>query len=84
MDSKRIRSHRELDVYQMAFESAMRIFEVSKSFPGVNKRVPSAHNRTICERLVLEDVLYFYSLCTYIVYTKRIKLICHVSKKRNN
>jgi len=33
MDSKRIRSHRDLDVYQMAFESAMRIFEVSKEFP---------------------------------------------------
>ena len=30
---ERIRSHRELDVYQMAFESAMRIFEISKSFP---------------------------------------------------
>ena len=30
---ERIRSHRELDVYQMAFEAAMRIFEVSKSFP---------------------------------------------------
>ena len=33
MDSKRIRSHRELDVYQMAFESAMKVFEISKSFP---------------------------------------------------
>ncbi len=33
MESKRIKSHRELDVYRMGFESAMRIFEVSKSFP---------------------------------------------------
>ena len=33
MKSNRIRSHRELDVYQLAFESAMRIFEISKSFP---------------------------------------------------
>ena len=29
----RIRTHRELDVYQMAFEAAMEIFEVSKGFP---------------------------------------------------
>ena len=28
-----IQSHEELDVYQMAFESAMRVFEVSKGFP---------------------------------------------------
>ena len=28
-----IRSHEELDVYQMAFVAAMRIFEVSKKFP---------------------------------------------------
>ena len=28
-----IRSHRDLDVYKMAFECAMRIFELSKSFP---------------------------------------------------
>ena len=33
MDSKRIRSHRELDVYQMAFKASIRIFEVSKEFP---------------------------------------------------
>ena len=29
----RIQSHEELDVYRMAFEAAMRIFEVSKGFP---------------------------------------------------
>ena len=29
----KIRSHRELDVYQLAFKSAMRIFEISKGFP---------------------------------------------------
>ena len=28
-----IQSHEELDVYQLAFEAAMRIFEVSKGFP---------------------------------------------------
>lgn len=28
-----IRSHKELDVYRLAFEAAMRIFEVSKRFP---------------------------------------------------
>jgi four helix bundle protein len=29
----KIRSHRELDVYKMAFEAAMNIFELSKCFP---------------------------------------------------
>ena len=28
-----IKTHRDLDVYQMAFEAAMRIFELTKSFP---------------------------------------------------
>ena len=31
--SKKIRTHRELEVYQKAFDAAMRIFELSKSFP---------------------------------------------------
>ena len=30
---ERINSHRELRVYQKAFEAAMKIFELSKSFP---------------------------------------------------
>lgn len=29
----RIKTHRELEVYQMAFEAAMRIFELTKGFP---------------------------------------------------
>jgi len=29
----RIRDHRELDVYKLAFKCAMEIFEISKSFP---------------------------------------------------
>lgn len=29
----RIQDHQELEVYRMAFEAAMRIFEVSKGFP---------------------------------------------------
>jgi four helix bundle protein len=28
-----IKIHRDLDVYQMAFEAAMRIFELTKRFP---------------------------------------------------
>ena len=31
--AEKIRSHRDLRVYQKAFETAMRIFEVSKLFP---------------------------------------------------
>jgi four helix bundle protein len=33
MEKKLIRTHRDLDVYQMGFEVAMKIFEMSKSFP---------------------------------------------------
>ena len=32
-DGTRIQDHQELEVYRMAFEAAMRIFEVSKGFP---------------------------------------------------
>jgi four helix bundle protein len=33
MERKPIQSHRELEVYQLAFDAAMRIFELSKKFP---------------------------------------------------
>lgn len=33
----KLRSHQELDVYQMAFKSAMQIFEISKQFPKEEK-----------------------------------------------
>jgi four helix bundle protein len=33
MERKPLQSHRELEVYQMAFEAAMKIFELSKKFP---------------------------------------------------
>ena len=32
-ERKPIQSHRELEVYQLAFEAAMRIFELTKGFP---------------------------------------------------
>jgi four helix bundle protein len=35
--SKKIRSHRELEVYQKAFDAAMQIFKLSKSFPKEEK-----------------------------------------------
>jgi four helix bundle protein len=33
MEKKLIKTHRDLDVYQMGFEVAMKIFQESKSFP---------------------------------------------------
>lgn len=33
MSREPIKSHKELEVYQMAFDAAMKIFEVSKKFP---------------------------------------------------
>ena len=32
-----IKSHRDIDVYQIAFKAALEIYEVSKSFPGEEK-----------------------------------------------
>ena len=34
MEKKLIRTHRELDVYKMGFDSSMRIFELTKKFPA--------------------------------------------------
>lgn len=33
----KIRSHEDLQVFQLAFDASMRIFELSKSFPKVVK-----------------------------------------------
>jgi len=33
MEREPIRSHKDLEVYQMAFDAAMKIFELSKKFP---------------------------------------------------
>jgi four helix bundle protein len=33
MATRRIKSHRELEVYQQGFEAAMKIFQVTKHFP---------------------------------------------------
>ena len=33
----KIRTHKDLDVYQLSFESGMQIFELSKSFPKEEK-----------------------------------------------
>lgn len=55
MSGKLIKSHRDLDVYKLAFDSAMRIFELSKTFP--KEEVYSLTNqirrssRSICANL---------------------------------
>ncbi|MBI5714686.1 MAG: four helix bundle protein, partial [Chloroflexi bacterium] len=35
--AQKITTHRDLRVYQKAFDSAMKIFELSKSFPSEEK-----------------------------------------------
>jgi four helix bundle protein len=37
MGKEAIKSHEDLEVYQMAFDAAMKIFEVSKKFPSEEK-----------------------------------------------
>jgi len=37
MDKKPIKSQFELEVYKLSFDSAMRIFEITKTFPKEEK-----------------------------------------------
>ena len=51
----KIRSHKDLDVYKMAFEAAMKIFEVSKGFPieerySLTDQIRRA-SRSVCSNL---------------------------------
>ncbi|MBM4308834.1 MAG: four helix bundle protein [Deltaproteobacteria bacterium] len=55
MEKKLIRTHRDLDVYKMAFEAAMQIFEKSRSFPieerySLTDQVRKA-SRSVCANL---------------------------------
>lgn len=56
MEKKLIRTHRDLDVYKMAFEAAMQIFEKSRSFPieerySLTDQVRRS-SRSVCANLV--------------------------------
>jgi four helix bundle protein len=56
MEKQLIRTHRDLDVYKMAFEVAMQIFEKSRSFP-VEERYSLTDqvrrsSRSVCANLV--------------------------------
>ena len=44
-EKKKLVSHRDLDVYQMAFAAAMRIFELTKKFPMEIKADTFCFNR---------------------------------------
>lgn len=50
-----IRDHRELMVYQMAFEAAMQIFELTKRFPAEERYSPTDQirrsSRSVCANL---------------------------------
>ena len=52
---ERIRSHRDLDVYQMALDAAMEIFELSKGFPKAERYALTDQirrsSRSICANL---------------------------------
>lgn len=51
----KIRSHRELDVYKMAFDVSMKIFELTKNFPKEEKYSLSDQirrsSRSVCANL---------------------------------
>lgn len=50
-----IKSHRELDVYKLAFASALAIYETSKSFPPFEKYALTAQirrsSRSVCANI---------------------------------
>ena len=52
----RIRSHKDLETYQMAFKSAMEIFELTKGFPKEEKYSMTDQirrsSRSVCANLV--------------------------------
>lgn len=55
MSADFIASHRELLVYQKAFESAMRIFELSQTFPEIERQLLTEQivrsSRSVCANL---------------------------------
>ena len=55
MGRKPIQSHRELEVYQLAFEAAMEIFELTKGFPTEERYSLSDQirrsSRSVCANL---------------------------------
>jgi 23S rRNA-intervening sequence protein len=54
MEKEPIKSHEDLEVYKMAFDTAMKIFELSKKFPVEEKSGGSMEKTSICSRSVPE------------------------------
>lgn len=53
----KIRSHKDLEVYKLAFDSAMEIFEITKKFPkeeiySLTDQIRRS-SRSICAKLIL-------------------------------
>ena len=44
----RIKTHEDLDVYQLAFKAAMKIFELSKNFPAEERYSLTDQNSMKC------------------------------------
>jgi four helix bundle protein len=55
MEKKLVRTHHDLEVYQMAFEAAMKIFQENKSFPSEERYSLTDHvrrsSRSVCANL---------------------------------
>jgi hypothetical protein len=49
----KIENHGQLDVYKMAFDAAVEIFECSKSFPAEEKYSLTDQIRTILNMIIL-------------------------------
>ena len=47
MEREPIKSHKDLRVYQMAFDAAMKIFEVSKKFPVEERYSKTSPNSSV-------------------------------------
>ncbi len=55
MEKKKVRTHEDLEVYNIAFDAAMSIFDLSKKFPGEEKYALTDQirrsSRSVCANL---------------------------------
>lgn len=56
---KRLKTHEDLAIFQLAFETAMKIFEISKKFPQEEKYALTDQirrsSRSVCANLANDD-----------------------------
>ena len=57
MEREPVKSHKDLEVYQMAFDTAMKIFELSKKFPVEERKEAEGQRRWGAEGLRINKLV---------------------------